>query len=78
MEDAAALGVSAFLKGGSIDVPGFHGLCLPGGMFFDDRWVYFCLTINWTAAAETDPATVQAYAAAASHALQLVKDALSA
>ncbi len=72
------LGVSAFLKGGSIDVPGFHALCVPGGMFFDDRWVYFCLTINWTAAAETDPATVQAFAAASSHALQLVEDALSA
>jgi hypothetical protein len=42
------LGVSAFLKGGSIDVPGFHALCVPRGMFFDDRWVYFCLTINWT------------------------------
>ena len=72
------LGVSAFVKGGSIDVPGFHALCVPGGMFFDDRWVYFCLTINWTAAAETDPATVQAYAAAASQALKLVKEALSA
>ena len=72
------LGVSAFTKGGSIDVPGFHALCVPGGMFFDDRWVYFCLTINWTAAAETDPATVQAFAGAASQALQLVKDTLSA
>ncbi|MFZ1137313.1 MAG: serine hydrolase [Candidatus Korobacteraceae bacterium] len=72
------LGVSAFLKGGSIDVPGFHALCVPGGMFFDDRWVYFCLTINWTAAAESDPATVQAFAAASSRALALVKEALSA
>ena len=71
------LGVSAFTKGGSIDVPGFHALCVPGGMFFDGRWVYFCLTINWTAAAETDPATVQAFAGAASQALQLVKDTLS-
>ena len=72
------LGVSAFTKGGSIDVPGFHALCVPGGMFFADRWVYFCLTINWTAAAETDPATVQTFAGAASQALQLVKDTLSA
>ncbi len=72
------LGVSAFVKGGSIDVPGFHALCVPGGMFFDDRWVYFCLTINWTAAAETDPATVEAFAAASSQALKLVKESLSA
>ncbi len=71
------LGVSAFLKGGSIDVPGFHALCVPGGMLFDDRWVYFCLTINWTAAAETDPATVQAFATACSGALARVKDTLA-
>lgn len=71
------LGVSAFVKGGSIDVPGFHALCVPGGMRFDDRWVYFCLTINWSAAAETDPATVQAFAAAASAAMTRVTEALA-
>jgi len=71
------LGVSAFVKGGSIDVPGFHALCVPGAMLFDDRWVYFCLTINWHAAAETDMGTVAAFAAAASRALTLVKEALS-
>ena len=72
------LGVSAFVKGGSIDVPRFHALCVPGGMLFDERWVYFCLTINWYAASETDVNTVQAFAAAASRALLLVKEALSA
>ena len=71
------LGVSAFVKGGQIDVPGFHALCAPGGMFFDNRWVFFCLTINWFAPAATDPATVGAYLAASSKALQTVKDALS-
>ena len=71
------LGVTAFSKGGSIDVPGFHALCVPGAMLFDDRWVYFCLTLNWTAAAETDPATVMAFAAAASQALAMVKDGLA-
>jgi beta-lactamase class A len=72
------LGVSAFVKGGSIDVPGYHALCVPGAMLFDDRWVYFCLTINWNAPAVTDPNTVGAFAAAASRALTLVKQALSA
>jgi beta-lactamase class A len=72
------LGVSAFVKGGSIDVPGFHAVCAPGGMFFDERWVYFCLTINWYAKAETDVATASAFAAAGSGALTLVKKALSA
>jgi len=72
------LGVSAFVKGGSIDVPGFHAVCAPGGMFFADRWVYFCLTINWYAKAETDAETVKAFAAAGSRALTMVKEALSA
>jgi beta-lactamase class A len=72
------LGVSAFCKGGSIDVPGFHAVCAPGGMLFEDRWVYFCLTINWYAKAETDGATASAFAAAGGRALTMVKDALSA
>jgi beta-lactamase class A len=59
------------------ELPGFHALCVPGGMFFDERWVYFCLTINWYAEAETDPNTVAAFAAAARRALEMVKEALS-
>ena len=53
-------------------------MCAAGGITFDDVWVYFCFTINWNAAAETDPATVVAWAAASSRALQLVKDSLAA
>lgn len=70
------LGVSAFVKGGSIDVPGFHCLCAPGGMFFSNRWVYFAAIINWTAPQLQDPATVAATAAALSESLGLVKSAL--
>jgi beta-lactamase class A len=72
------LGVSAFAKGGSIDVPGFHALCVPGGMYFDDRWVYFCLALNWDAKAVTDGSTANAFIAAASQALTMVKESLSA
>jgi beta-lactamase class A len=72
------LGVSAFSKGGSIDVPGFHAVCAPGAMLFEGRWVYFCIAINWDAKPESDPATVSAFAAAASKALSMVKDELSA
>lgn len=71
------LGVSAFCKGGSIDVAGFHAVCAPGAMLFDERWVYFCVAINWYAKAVTDPATVSEFAAAASQALTVVKEALS-
>jgi beta-lactamase class A len=35
------LGISAFVKDGSIDVPGFHEVCAPGGLLFNYRWVYF-------------------------------------
>jgi len=72
------LGVSAFVKGGSIDVPGFHAVCAPGGMLFDDRWVYFFLAINWYAKAVIDVETVSAFAATGSRALTLVKERLSA
>jgi beta-lactamase class A len=71
------LGVSAFCKGGSIDVAGFHGVCAPGGMFFDGRWVYFCLAFNWHAMAESDVETANAFVAAGSRALSMVKEALS-
>jgi beta-lactamase class A len=70
------LGVSAFVKGGSIDTEGFHALSVPGGMLFDDRWVFFCFTLNWNAKAVTDPATVQKFAAATSAGLAMVKKAL--
>lgn len=72
------LGASAFCKGGSIDVPGFHCLCVAGGMFVNQRWVCFALIINWQAAAETDPATAAAFASAASQAMGMVIGALSA
>jgi len=72
------LGVTSFCKGGSIDLPGFHAICAPGGMCFDDRWVYFFLAYNWHAEAETDPAGAADFVTAASRALQVVKDALAA
>ena len=71
------LGVTAFAKGGSIDTPGFHALCAPGAMLFDDRWVFFAMVINWFSPKETDPATAAAFLTPGSEALRLVRDALS-
>jgi beta-lactamase class A len=71
------LGVSAFAKGGSIDTPGFHAICAPGGMLFDGRWVFFSIAINWPSPLETDPKTVNVFLAAASRALQLVQSSLA-
>jgi beta-lactamase class A len=70
-------GVSAFAKGGSIDLRGYHALCLPGAMFFSGRWVYFSAIINWNAPELTDPTTVSAFVAAVRNILQLTKDLLS-
>lgn len=72
------LGVSSFVKGGSIDTAGFHALCAAGGMLVGERWVYFCFVLNWPAPAESDPATVAAFTRTVSGALELVRSALSA
>lgn len=72
------LGVTSFVKGGSIDTPGFHALCVPGGMFFEDRWVFFSITINWFSPRLVDPRTVEAFASRASRAMNLVYQALRA
>jgi len=72
------LGGTAFCKGGSIDVAGFHALCAPGGMLFGDRWVYFALIHNWYSKEETDPKTVMEFAKAGSQAMTMVKEIVTA
>ncbi len=69
-------GASAFAKGGSIDVKGFHTVCVPGALFYSNRWVYFTMITNWEAAPERDPETVAAFIAAVRQVLALVKQAL--
>lgn len=64
-------------KGGSIDAPGFRAVWTPGGLFFDNRWVFLSFTINWPAPAEKGPKTVEAFAAAVHRAMQIVMAALS-
>ena len=71
------LGVSAFMKGGSIDAEPSHALCLAGGMFFAGRWAYFTTMINWEKNVETDPQTVGAFAAATKEAFELLVSKLS-
>ena len=71
------IGVSAFLKGGSIDASPHHALCVAGGMYFSGRWTYFTTMINWENDAETDLETVGAFAAATREAIGKVVDGLS-
>jgi beta-lactamase class A len=71
------LGVTAYCKGGSIDIPGYHALSIPGALYFERRWVYFSFTLNWYAPQLQDPATFALFAGAVGEALTLVVDALS-
>jgi beta-lactamase class A len=71
------LGVSAYAKSGDADSPGFHARSIAGGMFFQDRWVYFAFIINWYALADHDFETVNQFFKGIHHSLTLVKDVLS-
>jgi beta-lactamase class A len=70
------LGANGFLKAGSVDAGGSHGLSIAGGMYFPDRWVYFATIINWDRAGESDPETAAAFGEATRKALSLVAEAL--
>jgi beta-lactamase class A len=70
------LGATGFAKGGQINLGAFNGLCLAGGMYFPDRWVYFATMINWENA---DPGpTTLAFVKAIARAFVRVKEVLSA
>jgi hypothetical protein len=47
-------------------------------MYFDDRWVFFTITINWDSPKGEDPKTVAAFEAAASKASNIVYEGLRA
>lgn len=68
------LGVSAYLKSGNADGPGFHVRTFGGGLYVDRRWVFFSFMLNWDAEEPTDPATVQKFFAAIGESLRRVAD----
>jgi len=71
------LGVSAFMKGGSIDANPSHALCLAGGMFFSDRWAYITMMINWEKPGDSDPAIVAAFIATVKKTFEMLVEGLS-
>ena len=71
------LGVSAFLKSGNADSPGFHARTIAGGLFVDRRWVFFAFMLNWDAEAPEDAATVENLFAAINESLRRVADIAS-
>jgi beta-lactamase class A len=71
------LGVSAFGKGGSFDLNQEYALSFAGGVYVPDRWVYFSLIINWTAAEAGSLSDVEPLFVAAGHTIfTLVRDRL--
>lgn len=71
------LGVSAFLKGGSLDYGGANALSVAGGMYVPDRWVYYSLIINWTDAEGGSTSEVMvSYITAARTIFTLLRDRL--
>ena len=73
--DVVPLGTTGFAKGGEIDAGNFHALCLAGGMYIPDRWVYFTTMINWEHD-QPDLATQLAFEVATKKALARVVSAL--
>ena len=71
------LGVSAFMKSGNADSPGFHARTIAGGLFVDRRWVFFSFMLNWYAEAGDDAATVEQLFGAISESLRRVADVAS-
>ena len=68
------LGATGFAKGGQINAGGFNALCIAGGMYFPDRWVYFATMINWES---VDPGpTMSAFEMAIAEAFARVNEAL--
>ncbi len=72
------LGVNAFMKGGSIDFGGQHGLSIAGGVFIPPRrWVYYSLMINWLDGQAGDVAEVsEPFTATCKRIFTLLRDAL--
>jgi beta-lactamase class A len=76
IQQTIPLGATAFLKGGAIDVNPFHALCLAGGMYLSERWVYFATILNWYYSGDSDLVTAGAFIDAIARAFKLVKRAI--
>jgi beta-lactamase class A len=73
----APLGTSFFMKGGSIDAKPEHALCIAGGAYMAERWAYFGMIVNWTAATDDADPVPGAFAAACQDIFGWLKDELA-
>jgi beta-lactamase class A len=67
---------SFFMKGGSIDAKPAHALCIAGGAYIPERWVYFALIVNWEADTDDAGAVGGEFAAAGREIFAWVKEGL--
>jgi len=68
---------SFFMKGGSIDAGTEHALCVAGGAYIPERWIYFALIVNWKANTEDAGPVLDEFAAACKSIFASVKRDLS-
>jgi len=54
-----------------------HARSIAGGIFFAGHWVYFAFVINWYAASQDDPETVNQFFSAIHKSLTRIKNSLS-
>jgi beta-lactamase class A len=66
------LGVSAYMKSGNADAPGFHVRAIAGGLYAGDRWIFFAFMLNWYAETPSDDQTVERLFAAINESLARV------
>jgi len=71
------LGVSAYMKSGNADMPGFHARSVAGGLFTGDQWIYFAFIINWYAQSGDDAETVERFFEAINESLSLIVSSFS-
>ena len=64
------------MKGGSIDAGRQHALCIAGGAYIPERWIYFALIVNWRANTKDAGAVTGQFGAACQEIFAWVKDGL--
>lgn len=71
------LGVSAYMKSGNADTPGFHVRTIAGGLYVADQWVFYAFIHNWYSPDATDKPTVDHLFEAINASLTRVIDAMT-
>ena len=55
-----------------------HARSIAGAVYFPNRWIYFSMVLNWDAAPDLDPETVEAFYGAIHKSIALLQRGLAA